>query len=472
MTELARDFARNTAAIDQMLGVERNYDMITRPLRIGRRQARLWVVDGYGEDGVLERMAAFWLSLPEQRVEQAESIQQLIELCMSFDEIDPENQMETIATNVLLGKTALLVEGFDQCLLIDAKSYPMRSVEEPSDGRVLRGAHDGFVEVMVKNTALLRRRIRDPHLTMEGHQVGDRSHTDVVLCYMDNLVDPELLDQLREKLRKIDVHSLAMSQESVAEAIMAPQWYNPFPKVRYTERPDKATACVMEGDIVLLVDNSPAVMLLPTRFFDFVQETNDYYFPPLVGNYLRLIRAVMMLLSLVITPVWYLLVTDPQIQSSSLEFLAVEGEYYVPLLLQLLVVEWIVDVLKLASLNTPNVLSNSFSMLGALILGDFAVQARWLVPEVLVYMAFVAVANFVQPSFELGYALKLLRMTVLLLSAALDWWGFAIGIIGCAVLLLTTKPVLGKHYLYPLIPFDGKELGKLLFRRPIHRDNT
>lgn len=472
MTELARDFARNTAAIDQMLGVERNYDMITRPLRIGRRQARLWVVDGYGEDSVLERMAAFWLSLPEQRVEQAESIQQLIELCMSFDEIDPENQMEAIATNVLLGKTALLVEGFDQCLLIDAKSYPMRSVEEPSDGRVLRGSHDGFVEVMVKNTALLRRRIRDPHLTMEGHQVGDRSHTDVVLCYMDNLVDPELLDQLREKLRKIDVHSLAMSQESVAEAIMAPQWYNPFPKVRYTERPDKATACVMEGDIVLLVDNSPAVMLLPTRFFDFVQETNDYYFPPLVGNYLRLIRAVMMLLSLVITPVWYLLVTDPQIQSSSLEFLAVEGEYYVPLLLQLLVVEWIVDVLKLASLNTPNVLSNSFSMLGALILGDFAVQARWLVPEVLVYMAFVAVANFVQPSFELGYALKLLRMTVLLLSAALDWWGFAIGIIGCAVLLLTTKPVLGKHYLYPLIPFDGKELGKLLFRRPIHRDNT
>lgn len=472
MTELARDFARNTAALDQMLGVERNYDMITRPLRIGRRQARLWVVDGYGEDSVLERMAAFWLSLPEQRVEQAESIQQLIELCMSFDEIDPENQMETIATNVLLGKTALLVEGFDQCLLIDAKSYPMRSVEEPSDGRVLRGSHDGFVEVMVKNTALLRRRIRDPHLTMEGHQVGDRSHTDVVLCYMDNLVDPELLDQLREKLRKIDVHSLAMSQESVAEAIMAPQWYNPFPKVRYTERPDKATACVMEGDIVLLVDNSPAVMLLPTRFFDFVQETNDYYFPPLVGNYLRLIRAVMMLLSLVITPVWYLLVTDPQIQSSSLEFLAVEGEYYVPLLLQLLVVEWIVDVLKLASLNTPNVLSNSFSMLGALILGDFAVQARWLVPEVLVYMAFVAVANFVQPSFELGYALKLLRMTVLLLSAALDWWGFAIGIIGCAVLLLTTKPVLGKHYLYPLIPFDGKELGKLLFRRPIHRDNT
>ena len=217
---------------------------------------------------------------------------------------------------------------------------------------------------------------------------------------------------------------------------------------------------------------SVTAMLLPTRFFDFVQETNDYYFPPLVGNYLRLIRAVMMLLSLVITPVWYLLVTDPQIQSSSLEFLAVEGEYYVPLLLQLLVVEWIVDVLKLASLNTPNVLSNSFSMLGALILGDFAVQARWLVPEVLVYMAFVAVANFVQPSFELGYALKLLRMTVLLLSAALDWWGFAIGIIGCAVLLLTTKPVLGKHYLYPLIPFDGKELGKLLFRRPIHRDNT
>ncbi len=143
-----------------------------------------------------------------------------------------------------------------------------------------------------------------------------------------------------------------------------------------------------------------------------------------------------------------------------------------PLVLQLLLVELIIDVLKLASLNTPDVLGNSFSMLGALILGDFAVQSRWLVPEVLVYMAFVAVSNFAQHSFEMGYACKLCRMALVLLAFALRWWGFGIGLLGVLALMATTKPIAGRGYLYPLIPWNGKALRSLLLRRPAHKDNT
>ena len=155
-----------------------------------------------------------------------------------------------------------------------------------------------------------------------------------------------------------------------------------------------------------------------------------------------------------------------------LEFLLVEDEYFVPLIVQLLLVELIVDILKLASLNTPDALSNSFSMLGALILGDFAVQARWLVPEVLVYMAFVAVAGYAQHSYEMGYACKMMRMALLLLIWLWDSWGFAIGVIGVVALIASTRTVVGKGYLYPLIPFNGKKLMRLLRRRPISRDNT
>ena len=139
---------------------------------------------------------------------------------------------------------------------------------------------------------------------------------------------------------------------------------------------------------------------------------------------------------------------------------------------QLLVVEFLVDVLKLASLNTPDSLSNSFSVLGALILGDFAVQAGWLGPEVLVYMAFVSIAGFAQPSYELGYAFKLLRVVLLLLTAAFDFWGLALGTLGIVLLLVTTKPLVGKGYLYPLFPFNGRALRRLLIREPISRDNT
>ena len=472
MRELEKDLAANRQILDRLLGVGRNYDVINRNIRIGQLQGRLYVIDGYGDDGVLERITSFLLGKGAELAESAADMQDFIDRCITFTEVDCENKVDKIVTGAFLGKTILLLDGFDHCAMVDAKQFPGRSVEEPADSRVLRGSHDGFTETLVQNTALLRRRIRDTDLRLENHKVGGRSQTDVVLAYMDSHVNKQELEQLRRKLSAIDVGSISMSQESVAEAIMPRQWYNPFPKVRYTERPDAATAAIMEGDIVLLVDNSPSVMLLPTSFFDFMEEPNDYYFPPLVGTYLRWLRVAVMLLALLITPVWFLLVKDPTRVPEALSFIVPEDPGHVPLLVQLLLLDFVVDLLKLASLNTPDALSSSFSMLGALILGDFAVQARWLVPEVLVYMAFVAIANFAQPSFELGYALKLMRMLFLILVALLDIWGLVAGSIILLLLLLTTKPILGRGYLYPLIPFNGKVFLRLLIRHSIDKTNT
>ena len=472
MEQLSANFTENVRWFNEVLGVGRSCDMVNRDLVIGGRRARIWVIDGFGGDAILERIGAFWLSLSPEAVAGIDRMQAFVDRFVTFLEADVGTDPEEITTNVLLGKTLLLVEGIQGAALIDAKEYPGRGVQEPPDGKVLRGAHDGFIEAMVPNMALLRRRIRDPHLTMEGHKVGSRSHTDVVLCYLDDKADPEILEQIRRKLSAIEARSLTMGQESVAEAIEPKQWYNPFPKVRYTERPDTAAACVMEGSIILMVDNSAAVMILPTTFFDFTQEANDFYFPPLVGTYLRVLRVTVFLISLLITPAWYLMVSSPGRLPSWLDFLSSPEPAALSLLSQLLVVEFLIDVLKLASLNTPDTLSNSFSMLGALILGDFAVQAGWLGPEVLVYMAFVSVAGFAQPSYELGYAFKLLRVALLLLTAAFDVWGFCLGFVGILVLLATTKPLVGHGYLYPLIPFNGKALRRLLVREPINRDNT
>ena len=474
MGDLSNSYGENVRRFDEVLGVGRSCDLVSRDYIIGGKRARIWVIDGYGKDEILERMGSFWLSLTEEQVRGLTEMQQFADRFVTFSETDVSFDTEDIVTSVLLGKTLLLMEGLSGAALMDAKNYPSRGVEEPPDGKVLRGSHDGFVEAVVPNMALLRRRIRDPHLTMEGLKVGLRSRTDAVLCYLDDKADPGLLEELRNKLNAIDVNSLVMSQESVAEAIRPKrkQWYNPFPKVRYTERPDSAAACVMEGNIILMVDNSPSVMILPTTFFDFTQEANEFYFPPLVGTYLRLLRIIVFLISLLITPAWYLMVSEPNRLPGWLDFLSSPEPASLPLLWQLLVVEFLIDVLKLASLNTPDSLSNSFSMLGALILGDFAVQAGWLGPEVLVYMAFVSVASFAQPSYEIGYAFKLLRVVLLLVTAVFDVWGFCLGILGILLLLATTKPLVGKGYLYPLIPFNGKALQRLFIREPISRDNT
>ena len=472
MEKISNDYRENVQMLDGLLGVGRSCDMVSRDYLIGGRRARLWVVDGFGSDSILERMGAFWLTLKPENVVGLTEMQDFLDRYITFSESNVTFDISDAVTSVFLGKSLLAVEGLAGVALMDAKGYPSRSVHEPPDGKVLRGSHDGFVEAVVPNMALLRRRIRDPHLTMEGHKVGSRTHNDAVLCYLDDKVDQDLLRKLRGKLLGLDVRSLSMAQESLAEAIRPKQWYNPFPKVRYTERPDAAAASIMEGSIVLMVDNSPSVMILPTGFFDFTQESNDYYFPPLVGTYLRVLRVTVFLLSLFITPAWYLMVSEPNRLPGWLNFLSSPEPVSLSLLSQLLVVEFLIDVLKLASLNTPDSLSNSFSMLGALVLGDFAVQAGWLGPEVLVYMAFVSVAGFAQPSYELGYAFKLLRVALLLVTAAFDVWGFCLGVVGIFVLLCTTKPLVGKGYLYPLVPFNGKALLRLLVREPISRDNT
>ena len=472
MEKISNDYRENVRVLDGLLGVGRSCDMVSRDYLIGGRRARLWVVDGFGSDSILERMGAFWLTLKPENVVGLTEMQDFLDRYITFSESNVTFDISDAVTSVFLGKSLLAVEGLAGVALMDAKGYPGRSVNEPPDGKVLRGSHDGFVEAVVPNMALLRRRIRDPHLTMEGHKVGSRTHNDAVLCYLDDRVDQDLLRKLRGKLLGLDVRSLTMAQESLAEAIRPKQWYNPFPKVRYTERPDAAAASIMEGSIVLMVDNSPSVMILPTGFFDFTQESNDYYFPPLVGTYLRVLRVTVFLLSLFITPAWYLMVSAPNRLPGWLDFLSSPEPVSLSLLSQLLVVEFLIDVLKLASLNTPDSLSNSFSMLGALVLGDFAVQAGWLGPEVLVYMAFVSVAGFAQPSYELGYAFKLLRVALLLVTAAFDVWGFCLGVVGIFVLLCTTKPLVGKGYLYPLVPFNGKALLRLLVREPISRDNT
>ena len=464
------DYDTRTAQLDDLLGVGRNFDMVGREVSVGGRRARLWVVNGYAEDALIERMIGRLLAVGS--LKGVPDLAAFLAAYVTVPDAAAVTEVHDMVMGVFAGKTLLVIDGYDGGILLDAKEYPTRSVQEPDTSKVLRGSHDGFVESIMANAALLRRRIRDPALTLERHQVGGRSQTDVALVYMAGEANEKYLEQLRQKLKAIDVGSISMSQESVAECIVPKQWWNPFPKIRYTERPDVATASIMEGSILLMIDNTPSVMLLPTTLFSFAEEINDYYFPPLIGTYLRIIRLVVLFLTVFITPLWYLLVKNGDILPGELEFLLVEDEYFVPLIVQLLLVELIVDILKLASLNTPDALSNSFSMLGALILGDFAVQARWLVPEVLVYMAFVAVAGYAQHSYEMGYACKLVRMVLLILIWLWDSWGFAIGVIGAVVLIASTKTVVGKGYLYPLIPFNGKKLMRLLRRRPINKDNT
>ena len=207
-------------------------------------------------------------------------------------------------------------------------------------------------------------------------------------------------------------------------------------------------------------------MILPTSIFDYLEETGDFYFPPLTGTYLRLVRAFILLLSVIITPLWYLAIEYGDILPDALSFIIPDNPGALPILLQLLLVEVAIDGLKIASMNTPDILSNSLSVVGALILGDFAVEVGWLCGDVILYMAFVAIANFAQQNHELGYAFKFMRVMILLLVAVFGVWGFALGILLFCLAVSRNTTLSGKHkYLYPLIPFNAHDLSRLIIRQ-------
>ena len=463
-------FSENVKAFDNYFQVDKNFDVVNTLFRTGGRDAKIYYVDGFVNNEIAERVMNFLMSV--DALSDGMTAQDFVQRAVSYIETQISDDSDTIAKVVYSGAILLVVDGFNTGFLIKTRNFPRRSVQEPDNDKVLRGAHDGFVEGLLFNTALIRRRIRDRDLIMEVHEAGTRSRTDIALCYLESKADMKTVKRLRDKISKIDVNTLSMSQESLIECLVRKQVFNPFPKVRYTERPDSAAACIAEGSIIVIVDNSPAAMIVPTSFFEFLQDTNDYYFPPVVGTYLRFIRMLIFGLALLMSPTWYLLVSNPQYIPEWLSFITIKEYYTVPVIAQLLIIEVVIDTLKLASLNTPNALSNSFSVIVALVLGDLAVKAQLFSSEVVLFMAFVAIANFAQPSFELGYAFKLSRIFILVLTAVFGLWGYVAGILAVVLEMLFTKTITGRGYLYPLIPFSARTLLRLLIRHPISKDNT
>ena len=464
MQKLTEDYKRNTELIDGILRVEENFDVLKKSVKIGSDEVTLYYLDGFIKDAVMQKLMIYLVSLKET----GDDARSFTDAHIPYVETDVSENLDFMLQMVLSGSALLVGSRFGaQGIVIDARSYPARDTAEPEGDKVMHGARDGFVETLIFNTALIRRRIRDPELTMCYLTVGKKSKTDVVLCYLHGTADDKYVAYLKDKLEHTETDSLTLGHESLAECLIKRRWYNPFPKIRTTERPDAAAAQIYEGSVLILVDNSPEVMVLPTGIFDFMQETNDFYFPPLTGTYIRVVRYLVSFLTLFMTPLWYLMILYPQAVPGWLQFALPVEPGKLPILAQLLLVEFLIDGLRMASLNTPNMLSNSLSVVGGLILGDFAVDIGWLIPEVILYMAFVAIANFTQRSYELGYAFKFLRIGLLLLTAAFGFWGFVGGVIGIFVLLVTNRTVNGGHsYLYPLIPFKGRALASLFFRLP------
>lgn len=459
---LTKDYSSNLAKLKTSLRSDESFDIVQRNLILSKHKAAIFFIDGYIKDDITEKILEFFYkNLTDDNFISAEYFS---ESAVPYVEVEVSGDIKKICTSVLSGYTALLVEGFDKAVLLDTRTYPQRDTAEPDNDKVLMGSHDGFVETIVLNTALIRRRIRTPDLTVKAMQVGSQSQTDIALMYMESKVDKKFLKNLIERINQISVPSLTMNQQSLIEALYKHKWYNPFPKVKHTERPDTAASAILEGNIVILVDNAPNVLLLPTSIFDVLEEADDYYFSPIVGTYLKLARYAITIVTVLITPVWLLALQNPEYVPQIFRFVLLDEAQNVPVFWQLMIMEVAIDGLRLASLNTPNSLTTPLSIIGAIAMSEFAVESGWLCIESILYMAIVTIANYTQPNYELGYSLKFCRIMLLVLTYIFNFWGFAAAFLINILLLCLNRTLSGKSYLYPLIPFNAHEFLRKIVR--------
>lgn len=456
------DYNTNLQIISDALRSDQSFDLVKRDLIIADRKAALFFIDGLLKDDITEKILEFFYK--NVKPENFKSALYFAQSSVPYVEVEVTSDLKKICTDVLSGISALIIEDFTEVILLDTRTYPQRSTSEPDNDKVLRGSRDGFVETLINNTALIRRRIRDTNLTVKAYSVGTQSHTDIAVIYMENKVDKQLLANLDKRLKAIDVPSLTMNQQSLVEALYKNLWYNPFPKVKHTERPDTTASAILDGNIVILVDNAPSALLLPTSIFDVLEEADDYYFPPVTGTYLKLARYFITIVTVLITPLWLLALQNSDYCPEFFRFVLLDEPQNIPVFWQLILMEVGIDGLRLAALNTPNSLTTPLSIIGAIALSEFAVESGWVSMEAILYMALVTVANFTQPNFELGYSFKFCRVLLLVLTYIFNVWGFIIAFIINLVLLCTNRTLSSKSYLYPLVPFNGKEFLRKILR--------
>ncbi len=451
------------------LAVDINFDIIRRDIIVGNRAAALFFIDGFTKDEVYEKMMEFLFKRKPEDLESLNTMEQFSRLYMPYIEVAFETDINEIETAVLSGQSALLIDGISGALLVDTREYPVRAVKEPEKDKSLRGSRDGFVETLIFNTAMIRRRIRDPKLRMEYIRVGKRSKVDLAVVYVDGTADERVVKKLKRKLSELDINNISMTAQALSETLVKTNYFNPFPKIKFTERPDYASACILEGRVALVMDNSPSVMLFATSFADFTKEVDDYYFPPVTGTFVRTVRMFVSLSTVFLTPAVLLFLNNPSYLPHWLKFLTDYSETPISIFAQFLIIEFIIDALRLASMNTPSALSNSLGIIGGLLLSDFAIQAGWFIPEAIIYMSFVAIASFAQPSFEMGYAMKFGRLILLVLTQLLGLWGFIAGTVLIILVMTFSKTLSGRGYFYPILPFNAKDFMKMFVRTKIKK---
>jgi len=462
--KVSSQLRENDRYLEENLGINISYDIDFRELVIKDHTLHLYYLNGMCDSIIIQDIIIALLALNNQRLGR-ENITVVIENQLAHFQVEKKVNFDEIVDQLLSGLLVIFIDGQEFVYIIDTREYPGRSPEEPDTERVIRGARDGFTENIIENTTLLRRRIRDERLRNEIVQVGERSKTDLCISYIQDIADDNLIHVIKDKIGEINIDGIPMADKTVEEFIVKQKW-NAFPLVRYTERPDTAAKHLLEGRILLFVDTSPSIIVVPTTYFDHLDHAEEYRQSPAVGSFIRLVRLFAVLASIYLLPLWMLFVLEPGLLPESLSFIGPKEVGNVPIVFQIIMADIGVEFLRMAAVHTPTPLATAMGLIAAILIGEIAVDVGLFTPEVILYVSISTIGSYVTPSYELSVANKLLKLFLLILTALFSQLGFMIGLV-LTVLYLVNIKALNTPYLYPFMPFNAKALTNFLLRMPM-----
>ncbi|WP_435368004.1 spore germination protein [Paenibacillus pasadenensis] len=469
MEPIPEDIEAVVDRLKEEVGYKTSFDVIVREMTLGGRKTAFFMLNGLTNGLVMTEVLQRLTFLQSDSI-TTDALESFMRLYVPAVQVEQEDDWNMMLTAVLSGSTGMFIDGEPRMLILDAKSFPIRSPEEPSLERVVRGSRDGFVETLLMNVSLVRRRLRDPMLRYEILRVGERTRSDVCIAYIDDIVDKELLESIRDKISAVQIDGLPLADKQLEEATVKRGW-NPYPMVRYSERPDVVSAHLLEGSVAVFVDTSPSVMILPTTFFDLVQHAEENRQTPFIGTYLRWIRFMGILGSLFLVPVWLLFAINPGMLPPSLAFIGPDKFSKIPLVFQFLLAEAGIDLMRMAAIHTPTPLALAISLVSAILVGDIAVQTGLFINEVILYMAVAAVGMFATPSYELSLANRIVRLALICLVSLFHVPGLVIGWTAVFIMLCMQRSF-NRPYLWPFIPFDPRGMLNILLRLPVMKNKT
>lgn len=468
---------QNIQMINQKTGS--STDIVIKELYVNENESsKLCVIytDGmtdkkYMQDFIIETLSKDLLKGTDASniLSKQDSIKAIKDIVLTVGDIEQINDFEVLFKNLFSGKVVILVDGYIQGLTVDVRGYKDRGVTEPTSQTVIRGPKDGFSETLRTNTSLVRRRIKDPNLWIETRSIGEKTKTDVAILYMKGIADDKIIQEVYSRLDKIEIDGIYES--SYIEEFIQDKNYSPFPTVLNTERPDTVAAGLVEGRVAIMVDGTPFVLLAPVVFSQFFQSPEDYYSKFDISSLIRILRFTCFLFALLI-PATYVAVTtfhQEMIPTTLLTSLAAQREAVpFPAAIEALLMELAFEILREAGVRMPRVIGAAMSIVGALVLGQAAVEAGIVSAIMVIIVSLTAICSFVSPIFSMSMAVRMIRFVFLLLGATFGLFGIALGLI-VMVLHLCSLNSFGIPYLYPMGPFNLKDQKDVIIRAPLKK---